>query len=151
MKILRQFFFTTVFIMCLLQSASTQPSDNIRLNQIGFYPSMPKIAVVKDAASVPFYIISNISDTVFTGTLTAAKTWQYSNESVSIADFSSLQTPGAFVISVPGVGTSYPFAIEERVHLNVAIGSLKSYYYQRASTSLPAVYAGDGVPFQSSR
>jgi len=143
MQLLRLYSVLSLFITLALENLLSQSSGNIRLNQIGFYPSMQKIAVVKDAASAPFYIISTSSnDTVFTGTLSSSKTWSYSQESVSIADFSSLQTSGAFTLSVPGVGTSYPFVIEERVHLNVAIGSLKSYYYQRASTSLPAAYAG---------
>lgn len=132
-----------LLVALLFENLFPQPSSNIRLNQIGFYPSMPKIAVVKDAASVPFYVISTSSnDTVYIGTLSLANTWSYSQESVSIADFSSLRTSGTFTLSVQGVGASYPFVIEERVHLNVAIGSLKSYYYQRASTALPALFAG---------
>ncbi len=122
---------------------SAQPTPDIRLNQVGFYVSMPKVAVVRNAASIPFYVISTGSaDTVFRGTLGVAQTWPYSNESVSRADFSSLRTPGNYVIAVPGVGISYPFDVKARVHEGIARGALKGYYYQRVSMPLLSSYAG---------
>jgi endoglucanase len=104
---------------------------------------MPKVAVVKNAASAPFYVIaSGSTDTVYRGTLTPSQTWPYSNESVSRADFSPLRTPGNYVIAVPGTGTSYPFDVKPRVHQGVATGALKGYYYQRVSMPLLPAYAG---------
>jgi endoglucanase len=118
-------------------------SNDIQLNQVGFYPNRPKLAVVPSVGSVPFYVVSATSqDTLFTGALTATQMWPYSGESVSQGDFSSFTTPGRYRILVPGVGTSHPFDIADRVHQNVAVGALKGYYFQRASTSLSAQYAG---------
>ncbi len=126
-----------------MQHLFAQASSDIRLNQIGFYPSMPKIAIVRNATTSPFYILSTASlDTVFRGTLTPAKTWSYSHESVSLADFSELQATGNFTVAVSGVGTSYPFDIKNHVHEKLAIGTVKGYYYQRASTALVSPYAG---------
>jgi endoglucanase len=120
-----------------------QVSSDIRYNQMGFYPSMQKIAVVRNASSTPFYIVtSSQSDTLVKGMLTAAQTWSSSGESVSIADFSGLKIPGTYQLIVPGLGFTIPFAVKPRVHLNLAIGSLKGYYYQRASTPLLPAYAG---------
>lgn len=127
---------------CAPDSAG-QSSADIRLNQIGFYPGMPKVAVVRNAASSPFYVIaSGSTDTVFRGTLTSSQTWPYSNESVSRADFSAVRTSGTYVIAVPGTGTSYPFDVKPRVHQALAAGALKGYYYQRVSINLLAAYAG---------
>jgi len=104
---------------------------------------MPKIAIVRNASNVPFYVTTpSKSDTLVKGTLTKAQTWSYSNESVSIADFSSLITPGGYQLIIPGVGQTIPFQINQHVHLNLAIGSLKGYYYQRASTALLPAQAG---------
>jgi len=123
--------------------AAAQTSADIRLNQVGFYPSMPKIAVVLNAGSDPFYLIaSGSTDTVYRGTLSPVQSWPYSNESVGRADFSSWKTPGRYVIAVPGRGTSVPFIIKACVNESLAIGSLKGYYYQRASTPLPPAFAG---------
>ena len=123
--------------------ASGQVSADIRLNQIGFYQSMPKIAVVRNAASVPFYVIAaGSTDTVYRGTLTSSQVWSYSNESVSRADFTALRSVGRYVIGVPGTGTSAPFDVKPRVHQGVATAALKGYYYQRASVDLLTAYAG---------
>jgi endoglucanase len=46
-------------------------SARIKLNQLGYYPNAPKLAVVTGGASAgSFYITStNLRDTLFTGTL----------------------------------------------------------------------------------
>ena len=141
--------FDRMIPVCLIASllcpppASSQASSDIRLNQIGFYPAMPKVAVVRNASSVPFYVIATGStDTVYRGTLTAAQTWPYSGELVSRADFSGLHTPGNYVINVPGTGTSFAFDVKPHVHQRVAAGALKGYYYQRASMPLLPACAG---------
>jgi endoglucanase len=135
----RIFYLSIIIIPLHLGSA--QLSGNIRLNQIGFYPSMQKIAIVLDTGNIPFFVIStSSSDTVFSGILTSVQTWSYSEESVSKADFSSFQTIGEYIIAVPGAGTSYPFKINERVHVDLAIGALKGFYYQRASTAILSSY-----------
>ena len=130
-------------LLMLTQVASSQISSDIRFNQIGFYPSMQKIAVVRNASSSPFYIVTpSQPDTLVKGMLTTAQTWSSSGESVSIADFSGLKIPGTYQLIVPGLGFTIPFAVKSRVHLNLAIGSLKGYYYQRASTTLLSAQAG---------
>ncbi|MFH0989530.1 MAG: glycoside hydrolase family 9 protein [bacterium] len=139
-----RFFLSAVSLTILtVSSLWCQLSSDIRLNQIGFYPAMPKIAIVRNVSAAPFAIVSTTTlDTVFRGTLSSAQTWPYSNESVSRAEFTELQTPGTYRIVVPGLGTSYLFTIKPRIHLNVATAALKSYYYQRASMTLDAAYAG---------
>jgi len=136
--------FLILTAQCLFFSTvCAQGSSDIRYNQMGFYPSMQKIAVVRNASSTPFYIVTpSQSDTLIKGMLTAAQTWPSSGESVSIADFSGLKIPGTYQLIVPGLGFTIPFAVNPRVHLNLAIESLKGYYYQRASTPLLPAYAG---------
>ena len=139
----RYFLLIIISLMMMVQVASSQISSDIRFNQIGFYPSMPKIAVVRNASSTPFYIVTpSQSDTLVKGMLTAAQTWSSSGESVSIADFSGLKIPGMYQLIVPGLGFTIPFAVNQHVHLNLAIRSLKGYYYQRASTALLSAQAG---------
>ncbi|HEX8328931.1 MAG TPA: glycoside hydrolase family 9 protein [Hymenobacter sp.] len=119
-------------------------TDNIRLNQVGFYPAAPKLAVVTGAGdkALAFRISSpDLSTTVFKGTLRPAPGAVLGSR-VRVADFSACTKPGLYVVSVPGVGKSYPFRIGPDAHLALAKAALKSYYYQRASTELPARYAG---------
>jgi endoglucanase len=127
----------------MVADVCAQQSSDIRLNQIGFYPTMPKVAIIRNTGSAPFSVIDVSSqDTVFRGTLTQQQQWPYSGETVSRADFSDLTSIGRYVLAVPGVGSSSAFDIKTRVHQDLALGVLKGYYYQRASLQLTSEYAG---------
>lgn len=119
-------------------------SDQIKLNQAGFYPKAPKRAVV--AGKVPasdFYITSaDLKDTVFTGSLSGEKQSAFSTTTTRIADFSALVKKGNFVVLIPGAGHSYVFRIDDDINRNIGIATLKGYYYQRASMPLEEKYAG---------
>jgi endoglucanase len=120
-----------------------QPTEAIHLNQIGFYPAAPKMAVVVGPASGKFYLKTpDLKTTVFTGELGAQKADALSAQQTRLADFSRCQTAGTYVVYIPKVGVSHPFQIKARVHESVAQASLKGYYYQRASTPLPPATAG---------
>lgn len=116
----------------------------IKLNQCGFYPHAPKVAVVTDSVTGNnFYVTTtNLRDTVFRGTLSDIKRSAYSATKTRTADFSALAVPGSYVVAVPGLGHSYVFDIRAQVHHNVAAAVLKGYYYQRASMPLEEAFAG---------
>jgi endoglucanase len=136
----------TVYFDSLLIGSNTgiiPPPPGIHLNQLGFYPNRPKIAIAVSAGAGPFYITSaNKIDTVFTGTLGSGATWTYSGESVRQADFSAFDSTGHFFVLVPGIGYSHPFEIRRQVHLAPAKASIKGFYFQRASMALTSPYAG---------
>lgn len=136
-------FFVAVNISDSCSAQELKPSEDIRLNQIGFYPQGPKTAIVVNPASDKFFIVtSNLKDTVYTGKLKKAGTWEYSNETVGKADFSNFEKTGEYVIVVPGLGYSFTFSIQPRIHFEVARASVKAFYYQRASTALEPEFAG---------
>jgi len=87
-------------------AAAQSASEPIRLNQIGFYPEAPKVAVAVDAPAGDFFVTTpGQTDTVFTGTLGEARTWPFSGETVRLADFSALRTPGDTFWPSPAWGT----------------------------------------------
>ncbi|MDR3011595.1 MAG: glycoside hydrolase family 9 protein [Chitinispirillales bacterium] len=125
--------------------------DNIRLNQIGYYPKSHKIAVIihKDGEAVPtgFEIVSLSGDrAAFTGELSEMMEWAESGEKGWQADFSALNVPGSYKIVLTGdggqIGKSYPFIISNDVYKNVANASMRTYYFQRCSHELTAEFAG---------
>ncbi|MEO6732014.1 MAG: glycoside hydrolase family 9 protein [Ferruginibacter sp.] len=133
------FFLTASFVL------RAQPNRTfIQLNQEGFYPNAPKIAVVTNAVQAgDFYLLSiGLKDTVYKGSL--GKPAKSSNSSLitTIADFSNFKKPGTYVIAIPGAGNSYPFKIKNNIHRQAAIASLKGYYFQRVSIPLKPAYAG---------
>ncbi|WP_407427414.1 glycoside hydrolase family 9 protein [Arcticibacter sp.] len=114
----------------------------IRLNQIGFYKSGPKIAVVVKTEESTFLLINSASrDTVFRGKLGVERQSDYSRTSTRTADFSSFQTAGNYVLYVEGLPESFPFKIGDNVHRPVAVSSLKGFYYQRVSGALEKQFA----------
>ena len=121
---------------------STSSSDDIRLNQIGFYPQGPKRAVVADIDATDFKVLSAEGNEIFSGKLSEAQEWPHSKEHVKQADFSAFNTAGEYVLHVPEVGYSHSFEIREDVHFEPAKASLKAFYFQRASTDLPEKFAG---------
>lgn len=147
-KILALFVLSVLF-----QPISAQRlTDAIKLNQIGFYPEAPKIAVVPASTSGNFFVVSpDFSDTLFTGRLSEITDAPNSGEQVRTADFSEVNQPGHYVLWIPGLGHSYPFLISEDVYEDAAKAALKGFYFQRASTAIPYEYGGkwarpDGHP-----
>lgn len=139
------------FILLLTMSTTTlhetlhkKNSENIRLNQLGFYPSAPKIAIIVGATEERFFILSeNFKDTVFQGFLEKSTQWEYSGESERKANFSRVTKTGKFVVFVPGLGYSYPFEINPHMDAAVAKASLKFFYYARCSDDVKSEFGGE--------
>ncbi|HEY9364444.1 MAG TPA: glycoside hydrolase family 9 protein, partial [Chitinophagaceae bacterium] len=135
-----------LFILVILQKSgiAQNVTERIKLNQVGYYPGSSKIAIVTaDTIGGSFYITStNLRDTLFTGKLSEQKQSAYSSTKTRIADFSSFNSTGSYVIFIPGLGHSYVFSISSDVFHEAAVATLKGFYFMRASMPLPASFAG---------
>ncbi len=141
----RKGYFISIILALVLTAATSQTaSDQIKLNQSGFYPLAPKLAAITSSPSSPtfFVINANSKDTVYRGELSHQRQSINSSLKTHIADFSAFQSPGIYTLFVPGIGSSYRFQISNKVHRSVAIASLRGYYYQRVSMPLEEKYAG---------
>ncbi|MEM1137300.1 MAG: glycoside hydrolase family 9 protein [Bacteroidota bacterium] len=136
------------FISCSVspedtKSVSTIASEQIRVNQIGYYPKATKKAVIViEQEKSKFQLLNEAKEVVWEGELTPPQKWDLSGETVQIADFSSLTQSGTYYLSVEGIGNSYSFDIKEQVLKEAFLGSIKGMYYQRVSTPLEEKYAG---------
>ncbi|RYE15806.1 MAG: cellulase, partial [Sphingobacteriales bacterium] len=124
------------------QTPGLPASPAIYLNQSGFYPKAPKIAVIASNKLQKFSILSINKRVVFTGQTKAAAHPDLSGDSTCIADFTTLQQPGKYMLQITGGERSYPFTISAKIHREVAAAAIKGFYYQRASVALPPTYAG---------
>ncbi|HOX82168.1 MAG TPA: glycoside hydrolase family 9 protein [Chryseolinea sp.] len=130
-------------LLGMVACAQEKVSDPVRLNQIGFYPTAQKIAVVITDVENEFYIATpDLKKKLFSGKLSEVRSSPYSSKKTCIADFSAFTKEGNYVLVVPNIGQSYSFEIKNKVHDDVVKASIKSYYFQRASTSLQEQYAG---------
>jgi endoglucanase len=132
----------TLITILIVSNFFAQNSDKIKINQAGFITNGPKEAVIVSPQSLTFFITSQVTaETLFTGTLGSEKIWSYSNETVRIADFSSFKSEGKYFLVSPPSYKSYSFEIKKRPFHEPGKGSLKGYYYQRASTALTVPFA----------
>jgi endoglucanase len=123
------------------------PTGGIRINQIGYGTSDPKIAIL-DSYLFPgqrrpaFYLIAlnQFADTVYSGQLESTGSDLYSKKNNLEADFTNFTKPGHYYLSIPGQGTSYPFVISQHPFNGLLKSVLKAYYYNRASMAITAPY-----------
>jgi len=133
-------FFLIIFCFTFLGIKAQE--DKIRINQLGYYPEGPKIAIVIEATNqTDFQIINNSGKIVFSGKLSPDIFWEKSSDHAKRADFSSLKKPGSYKLKV-GQSVSWPFEIKDDIWRAVSVALMKSYYLQRASYELKQDYAG---------
>jgi len=130
-----------LLLVALIFSLTKINAQTIKVNQIGFYPSAHKVAIVPGTGTTFDIITSPGNNIVYSGTLSTAKPWTYSNESVKIADFTAFTSIGKYKVKV-GTATSEEFEIAENVDEPVLKGAIKAFYYNRASTALDTSEAG---------
>ncbi|MBR08335.1 MAG: cellulase [Rickettsiales bacterium] len=131
-----------LLLISLLLVITLKAQENIRMNQLGFFPNGEKLAAIINSNATSFEIIRNES-VVFEGQLTSSNYWDQSQEEVRIADFSELNERGTYQLRLPDDQISYSFRISDESIRDLAIGSIKAYYFNRASTSLESTYAGE--------
>ncbi len=124
------------------QQQTANSASLIRLNQLGFYPDGPKIAIILADKKSAFYLESTDGKTVFTGKLSKSANPNFAGKPTYIADFGAYTQSGKYILNVPGIGNSYPFEIKPDAYQKVADASIKAYYFMRASTPLLEKYAG---------
>jgi endoglucanase len=117
-------------------------SNDIRINQLGYYPQAVKRFMVVGSNSTGFEIIDSSGAVRFKGQLKENGNWDASGEHVRVGDFSELREPGRYTVSVPDKGESYPFRISAGLYDDVLKAAMKTYYFQRASMPLEEKYAG---------
>jgi endoglucanase len=134
--------YSFLFIQCETEKLPLETSENIRLNQIGYYPSSVKEFILADHKASAFRVLDSLGEVVFSGKLQDRGTWATSGERVMTGDFSDLKTPGSYIIEIDSVGASHPFSIEKGVYEEALNASIKSYYFQRASMPIEENYGG---------
>lgn len=127
---------------CDSNKGSAKISDQIRINQLGFYPASIKQFTLIDTEATSFKVVDINNNKVFSGELDDKGTWEASGEKVMLGDFSRLTTPGAYYIVINDSIASYPFKIKKKLYKPALKSAIRSYYYQRASMAIDQKYGG---------
>ncbi|MCF8380202.1 MAG: glycoside hydrolase family 9 protein [Bacteroidales bacterium] len=138
-------FIASIFILFACQTPKTitkTDSENIRLNQLGYYPASVKQFIIVDMNVSDFDIINEENKVVFSGELTQNGLWEASGEEVSSGDFTVFNEPGKYRILLNDSVASYPFEIKDNLYEEALNAAIKSYYFQRASMPIDESYGG---------
>lgn len=138
---MKNYLFLMLVVLFMASACSQQAEYEIRINQLGYYPNAVKKAVIVGEKAISFQVIANGDKVVFEGKLTEPKIWDKSGELLQVADFSEFTREGEFQIKVAKKFSS-SFVIQPALYRKALKASVRSYYYCRASTDLPQVYAG---------
>jgi endoglucanase len=116
--------------------------DQILLNQVGYQPNSVKIALLRFKSDK--FDVVNVKNgrVVFSGKPGQFKYWELSGDSICIADFSKLITPGKYQIWLNETICSYEFEIRNDVYNKLAKASLKAFYLNRSGFELTKEFAG---------
>ena len=116
--------------------AADAKSVQIKVDQVGYLPNSPKLALVTAQATA--FEVKTAADnrTVFKGELSQPSKDADTGDSVQIADFSKLKKPGTYYLEVPGVGQSWRFSIGPDVFSRTYYLAMRGFYGQRCGTAV---------------
>ena len=147
-----------IFVISL-HSCSSLPkvahaSPQILVDQFGYRPRDPKIAVIradgnshpKNTKSTNIFNVINVStgESVYSNNATPWNQGKIHSQSGDIAwwfDFSSVSKPGRYIVSSQSGEKSFPFEIAEDVYRNILVAATRMYFYQRSGFAKRLPYA----------
>jgi len=127
---------------CQKEGKSIETSDQIRLNQVGYYPTSVKEFILVDTDATGFQVVDQDDNVIMQGELVQRGEWPTSGEQVALGDFSDLQAPGTYSIIVDEKLMSYPFQVNTDIYKDAFQAAIKSFYFQRASMGIDENYGG---------
>ncbi|NVK55028.1 MAG: glycoside hydrolase family 9 protein [Alteromonadaceae bacterium] len=112
-------------------------------NQVGYLPAQQKLIVVRTDTPVEYKVRNmNTAETVFTSVTSLPAYWSLADETVSVADVSSITAAGQYRLELTDSDDYTAFNVSlERVEA-MHDASIKAFYYNRASLALDPAFAG---------
>ncbi|SHM54152.1 glycoside hydrolase family 9 protein [Ruminococcus flavefaciens] len=126
--------------------------NNVRLNQMGYYPNSDKKATyvtTKDKKAMDFKVVDKDGKTVYTGKTVPADYDEMAGEYCHIIDFSKVKTEGTYTIAVDdkdneSMSTSHEFTIGNDVYKGLLRNALNYYYQKRSGADTEEKYITSG-------
>jgi endoglucanase len=119
-----------------------EPTNEIRVNQEGYYPELEKIAtLVSDSKSPVEWSLKNSLGKIVAEGLTAARGYdEASGDNVHIIDFSSYKTKGEGYTLVSDSVESLPFTIGTDLYSQMKYDAIKYFYHNRSAIEIKMPY-----------
>jgi endoglucanase len=125
-------------LAALLPPGAAGPTTAVRVDQVGYRPRQPKLALVAGAPATFAVKDARTGAVVFEGRPSppAARPDPASGDRVAALDFTPLATPGTYVVSAAGSDPSPAFAVAEDVYAGVLAAVLRVFTYQRCGAGI---------------
>lgn len=128
------------FLLATLLLVGCAKQQTVRLNQVGYYPTAEKTAVVEGATSAEAVLVDAAGNTVWQGKAVREAQSPFSSKVRTVYDFSEVQQPGEYTLRIGK--TAVPVVIRKQAFHEAAVAAMKSYYLQRTGMPIEEQYAG---------
>ena len=124
---------------CLLSSSSF--AQSIKVNQVGYYPSETKVAVIEPTVTAKSFTLKDAKGKkVWAGKAVRTSVSPFTQKVRQIVDFSTVKTPGTYTL-VAGK-EQQEVVIKDNAFADVAKAGMKAFYLQRTAMPIEEKYAG---------
>ena len=124
---------------CLLSSSSF--AQSIKINQVGYYPSETKVAVIEPTVTAKSFTLKDAKGKkVWAGKAVRTSVSPFTQKVRQIVDFSTVKTPGTYTL-VAGK-EQQKVVIKDNAFADVAKAGMKAFYLQRTAMPIEEKYAG---------
>lgn len=124
-----------------LLSTSCTSAQSIKVNQVGYYPSETKVAVIEPTVTAKSFVLKDAKGKkVWSGKAVRTSVSPFTQKVRQVVDFSTVKTPGTYTF-VAGK-EEQKVVIKENAFADVAKAAMKAFYLQRIGMPIEAKYAG---------
>lgn len=125
----------------MLGAYASADAQSIKVNQVGYYPSEIKVAVIEPTNTAKAFILKDANGKkVWAGKAVRTSVSPFTQKERQIVDFSSVKTPGTYTL-VAGK-EQQKVIIKDKAFADVAKAAMKAFYLQRTAMPIEEKYAG---------
>ena len=127
-------------ITAFMSGACAYESENIRINQVGFYPSQEKTITLEQDNPCEIVSIYRAGRKIWEGEAVRTAVSPWSGKVRRVFDFSEITKPGRYTIKAGK--ERMKFTVSENAFDALAEAGLKGFYHQRSGMDLDPAIAG---------
>lgn len=127
-------------ITAFMSGACAYESENIRINQVGFYPSQEKTITLEQDNPCEIVSIYRAGRKIWEGEAVRTAVSPWSGKVRRVFDFSEITKPGRYTIKAGK--ERMKFSVSENAFDALAEAGLKGFYHQRSGMDLDPAIAG---------
>ena len=127
-------------VTAFMSGACAYESENIRINQVGFYPSQEKTITLEQDNPCEIVSIYRAGRKIWEGEAVRTAVSPWSGKVRRVFDFSEITKPGRYTIKAGK--ERMKFSVSENAFDALAEAGLKGFYHQRSGMDLDPAIAG---------